>query len=209
MTCARNSAKMNACPSGIGVIFLFSTIRFQKLCTLIRSGKQLAKSEPFEPLETYKLPGWQGALDGDRLITRNEGELTVTDLNANKQLAAISVEQAVGFDMSGNIVVWSDLRNEKTPIGELGSLDVANADIFLYDLSTGEERQLTQNSSAQIKPKIWDNYIVWMDNASDAIKEYPSHWQIILYDIETGEQKTITTGKGGHTDPDIDAGNVV
>ncbi|WP_181907639.1 hypothetical protein [Cohnella lupini] len=168
-----------------------------------------AKSERFQPIEKRELAGWQGALDGDRLVTSGEVGLTITDLVANKKLALISVKQVAGFDISGNFVVWSDLRNEKTPIGELGSYDVANADIFLYDLTTGEERQLTTDPSAQVNPKIWGNYIVWMDNASDEIKEYPSHWQIVLYNIKTDEYKILTAGSGGHTDPDIDAGLVV
>lgn len=167
------------------------------------------KAEAFKPLEEKILAGWQGALDGDRLMARGEKGFTVTDLSSNKQLASISVEDDAGFDISGNYVVWSDLRNEETPIGQLGSYDVSNADIFLYNLSTGEESQLTTDPSAQINPRIWENYIVWMDNASDTIKDYPSHWQIVLYNIETGEQKTITSGRGGHTAPDIDAGNVV
>ncbi|MBP3962755.1 hypothetical protein [Paenibacillus lignilyticus] len=169
----------------------------------------LAKGDSFQPLEKREISGWQGSLDGDRLVTRDKGELTVTDLLANKQLASIPVQDDAGFDISGNFVVWSDLRNEKTPLGDLGSYDAANADIFLYNLSTREERQLTTDPSAQINPKIWGNYIVWMDNATDAIKEYPSHWQLVLYNIDTGEQKTITSESGGHTNPDIDAGNVV
>ncbi|RAP76543.1 hypothetical protein [Paenibacillus montanisoli] len=173
------------------------------------SESEATKSDPFQPLEEHELVGWQGALDGDRLVTRGKAGLTVTDLVANKQLASISVKHDAGFDISGTFVVWSDLRNEETPIGELGSFDVSNADIFLYDLSTGEERQLTTDPSAQINPKIWGKYVVWMDNASDAIKEYPSNWQIVLFNIETGEQKTITSGNGGHTNQDIDAGNVV
>jgi len=167
------------------------------------------KIKAFQSVEERVVPGWGGALDGGKLVTVSENELTVTDLDANIQLASIPVKHDAGFDISGNYVVWSDLRNEKTPIGNLGSYDVANADIFLYDLSTGEERQLTTDPSAQINPRIWNNYIVWMDNASDAIKEYPSHWQIVLYNIASGEQKTISSGSGGHTSPDIDAGNVV
>ncbi|GLX65705.1 hypothetical protein [Paenibacillus glycanilyticus] len=166
-------------------------------------------SEPFQALDQRELDGWQGALDGDILVARNKSGLTVTDLAANKPLASIPVKQDVGFDISGNYLVWSDLRNEETPIGELGSYDVANADVFLYDLSTGEERQLTTDPSAQINPKISGNYVVWMDNASDAAKDYPSDWQLVLFNVKTGEQKTITTGKGGHTNPDIDAGKVV
>lgn len=172
-------------------------------------GCSSGNSEPFQPIEQRELAGWQGALDGDRLVTNSEVGLTITDLAANKQLASISVKNDAGFDILGDFVVWSDLRNEKTPIGELGSYDVANADVFLYDLSTKEEHQLTTDPSAQINPKIWGNYIVWMDNASDAFKEYPSHWQIVLYNIQTGEQKTITSDRGGHTEPDIDAGVVV
>lgn len=154
----------------------------------------------------------QSLLPAIRIASTNsafEAGLTVTDLASNKTIAKIPVKAEAGFDISNDYVVWSDLRNEKKPIGELGSYDVANADVFLYDLRTGGERRLTADPSAQIAPKIWGHYVVWMDNASDAVKDYPSDWQIVLYDLETGKQKTITSGSGGQTNPDISFGNVV
>lgn len=163
-----------------------------------------------EALKEYTYEGWQGALDGNRLVYQNDQELIVVDLDKNQELATIQLpSDIVGYDISGDYIVWSDLRNEKKNIADLGSFDIANADVYVYNLKTGQERQLTQDSSAQVSPKIWDHYVVWMDNRDDSVKEYPSDWQIALYDLDTDEMKLVTNGSGGNTDPDINDGLIV
>ncbi len=56
---------------------------------------------------------------------------------------------------AGNRIVWEDARNST------GETD--NADIFLYDLGTGQEYQLTTNTAAQLAPDISGTRVVWTD----------------------------------------------
>ncbi|MEC0091138.1 TolB family protein [Paenibacillus macquariensis] len=165
-----------------------------------------------ESLKEYTYKGWQAALDGNLLayLSGNGQQLTVMDLDKNQELVQIQLPSyECGFDISGDYIVWSDLRNEKKNISDLGSVDIANADIFLYDLKTGQQRPLTEDTSSQVNPKIWGHYLVWMDNRNDADKDYPSDWQIALYDLNTDEMKIVTNAPGGQTDPDINDGFIV
>jgi beta propeller repeat protein len=163
-----------------------------------------------ETQKQYVYDGWRGVLKGERLVLNRGKELNVIDLETGRELKTIILPASdAGFDIYGDIVVWSDLRNEGKSLNELGSIDKANADIFLYNLKTGEEKQLTSDSSSQVQPRIWKNFIVWMDNRSDPQKEYPSEWKIHLYNTDNGEEKVISGAQGTHTNPDIDDGKVV
>lgn len=178
-------------------------------CDSMRIGG-IGEDQQGEVLEEHVFEGWTAALDGDRLVYFGDQALNVVDLARNTQLATIKLPaDLLGFDLYGDYVVWSDLRHEKRNIGDLGSMDLTNADIFLYDLKNGKERQLTEDASAQVRPKIWGHYVVWMDNSQDAVEEYPSDWQIMLYDLNTGVTKAITNTPGANTDPDIQDGKVV
>jgi len=69
---------------------------------------------------------------------------------------------------------WEDKRNG------------ADEDIYMYDLSNGQETQITSNSNPQISPDIYGNIIVWSELA-----------QIHMYDLSTGQDTRITEGATG------------
>jgi len=54
-------------------------------------------------------------------------------------------------DVDGDRIVWDDDRN-------------GNHDIYLYDLATETEHQITTDSVHQRSPRISENRIVWVDN---------------------------------------------
>ncbi len=85
------------------------------------------------------------------LSTNIQRRLTYTNLTATKSY----------LDMSGNILVWIDYRNE--PGG--GGLYV-NGDIYSYDLTTNRENRITYDTNHQIKPSVSGSRIVWTDNRS-------------------------------------------
>jgi beta propeller repeat protein len=62
-------------------------------------------------------------------------------------------------------IVWQDERNEESNISDG---DWHNIDIYMYDLSTSTETQVTTNGSIQWDPAIYDDWIVWRDD--------PKHW---------------------------------
>ncbi|MCQ9206318.1 MAG: S8 family serine peptidase [Omnitrophica bacterium] len=64
-------------------------------------------------------------------------------------------------------IVWMDDRNNGQP------------DIYLYDLSTGREIQVTDSSYAELDPFVYEDKILWWDGSSEMYAEYP----YINYDI--------------------------
>ncbi len=75
--------------------------------------------------------------------------------------------------IDGNRIVWQDDRN-------------SNFDIFLYDLSTGSESQITDDPNSQIEPAIDGKRIVWSDDRSmDA-------FDIFMYDLATSTETQIS-----------------
>ncbi len=78
--------------------------------------------------------------------------------------------------IAGSRIVWEDSRKDKT-----------DRDIWLYDLSTGEEHVVCSASGTQFDPKISGDRIVWSDNRN-------GNRDIYLYDIRSGTETAIATG---------------
>jgi beta propeller repeat protein len=164
------------------------------------------------PPIAYVAEGTGTALDGDTLLIEGNNSLKVVNLKKKQEVLEIHIPSkygSLGFDIFNNIVVWSDLRNEKRDIEQLGEFEKANADIFLYNLKTGEQKQITKNSSVQMNPKIWGNYIVWQDNRNDFSKDYPGRWNLYMYDLTTGKEQTITSTLSAHATYGIDDFRIV
>ena len=94
----------------------------------------------------------------------------------------------------GDKIVWQDNRNG-------GSLDeswqpAGNWDIYMYDLSTHKEIQITTNGSNQIHPDIYGDKIVWEDNRN-------GNRNIYMYDLSTSKETRITTNASEHYHPTI------
>jgi len=95
--------------------------------------------------------------------------------------------------ISGDRVVWIDTRN-------------GNPDIYLYDLVTGIERQITTDTAPQGAPRINGNRIVWMDwRDASGLQDA----DIYLYDLVTGTERPIATGRWRKEEPDIDGDRIV
>src|SRR5665647_136723 len=94
----------------------------------------------------------------------------------------------------GDKIVWQDNRNG-------GSLDeswepTGNWDIYMYDLSTHKEIQITTNGSNQIHPDIYGDKIVWEDNRN-------GNRNIYMYDLSASNETRITTNASEHYHPTI------
>lgn len=91
--------------------------------------------------------------------------------------------------IDGNRIVWQDDRH-------------GNWNIFLYDLSTNTETQITSNSSDQTHPVISGNYIVWVDNRN-------GNDDIYYFDLKNKTEHQVTMDSGNQTLPDISGNRIV
>jgi len=88
----------------------------------------------------------------------------------------------------GNKIVWMDGRNG-------GSQDkygnyVGNWDIYMYDLSTKKEAQITSNEFIQEFPAIYGNRVVWEDE-----RDFETNGlEIRMLDLSTHKEILITAG---------------
>lgn len=97
------------------------------------------------------------------------------------------VQTAPAID--GNRVVWQDNRN-------------GNSDIYLFDLTTNTEQQITTNSSSQTLPAIHGDRIVWQDNRN-------GNFDIYLFDLSTNTEQQITTNLSSQKAPAIHEDRIV
>ncbi len=90
--------------------------------------------------------------------------------------------------ISGDKIVWEDWCDE---------------DIYMYDLSTKEEKRLIAPSE-QYSPDISGDRIVWADNRNGY-----KNPDIYMYDISTEQETQITTDSHSQTNPAIYADKIV
>ena len=79
-----------------------------------------------------------------------------------------------------DLIVWEDWRN-------------GNGDIYAYNLSTGEEKQVTRESSDQGNPVIYENYVAYLDDREGS----PQVWMI---NLDTGQESQLTEGEWAKED---------
>jgi len=96
--------------------------------------------------------------------------------------------QAYSPDIYGNRVVWVNDN-------------VGYSDIYMYDLSTKKQTQITNNGLAN-SPAIYGNKIVWQDARN-------GNADIYMYDISTKKEKRITTNPSASYSPKIYGDRIV
>lgn len=151
-------------------------------------------------------------IDEDKLLVNEGSSLKLIDLKDKKTIKELSTSDkfgTIGFDISGDIIVWSDLRNDPRDGSQITELADSNADIFMYNTKTSKQMQITINPSSQMNPRVWGNYIIWQDSRNDAVKEYPGRWNLYLYDISTGGEKLICDTLAAHSTINISDNKIV
>ncbi|AFV25262.1 cell surface protein [Methanolobus psychrophilus R15] len=108
-----------------------------------------------------------------------------------------------------DIIVWQDDRNYNEArshenveyISEffrmLQRSDFSQMwDIYMYNISTGEEKQITTHVSNQINPAIYGDTVVWQDYRN-------WNWDIYMYNLSSEEMRQITTNESVQWEPAI------
>ncbi|MBI4743555.1 MAG: PD40 domain-containing protein, partial [Actinobacteria bacterium] len=125
--------------------------------------------------------------------SRNGSSIYLYDLATSTEKRISTYTQQYNSSISGNVIVWEDGRN-------------GNVDIYMYDIFSGVERQLTTDSGDQLSPAISGNRIVWQDNRN-------GNWDIYMYDIATGIETQVNSNisyiSADQTNSAIDGNRVV
>ena len=112
--------------------------------------------------------------------------------------------------VSSDYIVWSDLRRQIEIPGstERNRSSRLSVDIFVMDLSTGEERRITDVPARRRSLSIDGNLLVWQDNRNE-IGEHRSHYDIYAYDIEADEEIAVQVAPGAQHSPSVSGDRVV
>ena len=82
--------------------------------------------------------------------------------------------------ISGDKVVWSSCYySEEFRMSQQKDFDTLDWNVFLLNLKTGEERQITYDEHAQRSARIYGDAIVWLDNRHEEDDEYPHYYDVI------------------------------
>mgnify|MGYP000870971321 FL=1 len=100
------------------------------------------------------------------------------DIFTNKKMRISPTELAYEPAIYGNRIVYSNTRN-------------GNTDVYMYDLSTKKETQITNSPDAQRSPAIYGNRIVWQDDGGED-DGFTNHG-IFMYDISTNKKMRISS----------------
>jgi beta propeller repeat protein len=107
-----------------------------------------------------------------------------------------------------NRIVWTDMRNSNLTPDDWMQW---NVDIYMYDLTSGEETQITTDGSNQLLPAIHGDSIVWEDYRNHAeatdinpiLEELQWNSDIYMYNISSQEEKQITVNESSQEYPAI------
>jgi beta propeller repeat protein len=132
------------------------------------------------------------------------------DLSTSKETQITTTnEAAMSPAIYGDKIVWMGSRNA----GGGNYLDPAlDWDIYMYNLSTFKETPITTNKSLQMRPAIYGDRIIWMDNRNGGSKDwlFPSgNWDIYMYNLSTSTETQITTNESLQMYPAIFGDNIV
>jgi beta propeller repeat protein len=138
---------------------------------------------------------WQSDTDNDGVTDINDAfPLDPTETRdsdgAERQITTHSSNQRYPV-ISGDRIVWEDARN-------------GNFDIYMYDLSTGTETQITTDSLGTVVPlpSISGDRLVWSDERS-------GNEDIYMYDLSSGYEQRITMDPGPQKGPKISGDRIV
>jgi len=113
-------------------------------------------------ISKYSYQNYNPGIYGDRIVWTAEDE--ASNYNIGMFDISTSTETLIATGYYGTSggpaiykdrIVWTDGRD---------SWGTGNDDIYMYNLSTSTEIQITTNESSQILPAIYGDRIVWMDD---------------------------------------------
>ena len=147
---------------------------------------------------TTNLSGRPGALNiwGDIIVWESSGvgvsnDIYYYDIQKDNVTQLTNSEHAQCPDVCENYIVWFEYRNYQ------------RHDIFMYNVATGEETQITDDGELQTLPSISGGKIVWVDYRNNDGMDESGDSDIYMYDIATGKETRLTYAQNHYGDPVI------
>jgi len=94
-----------------------------------------------------------------------------------------------GPSIYGNKIVWTDFRNDNFDPNAFYLIITYNYDIYLYDLSTNQETQITTSGRTQDNPHIYGDKITFQSGGGEGDS------YILMYDLSTNQETQISEGE--------------
>jgi beta propeller repeat protein len=160
-------------------------------------------------ITTDRSDQWSPDIYGDRIVwldNRNGDydyyDIYMYDISTHKE-TQITTYKSDKFNpgIFGDRIVWADNRNR---INWANGTSDGNWDIYVYNLSTFKETQITTDQSCQNYPSIYGNRIIWVDSRNGDLER-----DIYMYDFSTHKESQITTNELDQDFPSIYGDKIV
>lgn len=144
-----------------------------------------------QPTNQYPLPFDIYALD---LKTNKERRITTNS----------TVEGYTQLAISGNFVVWTDMRHADAEVtNHPSNAPDYNNEVYIYDLATNQERRLTTAQGNDQYPAIDGKRVVWLRQESYQKAD------VFMYDLENELETQISHGGYAYSNPSISGSRIV
>ena len=161
-------------------------------------GVQLEVDEPFR-ITDDRTNQENVAIYGDIIVWQDDRngnwDIYTFDLTTGKE-SSITIDKLDQTQpkIHNDYIVWKDIRNQQGSVEDYPK--DYNSDIFLFDLKSGEEQQITKNQQYQTKPDIYGDNIVWLDYRN-------GRFEVFMYYILLGKEQKVSNNEGNCTDVKI------
>jgi len=128
------------------------------------------------------------------------------NLSTGEERRLTSATSAEGRDLSisGNLVVWTDNRHADPEVNSHPENDPEyNNEIYVYDLTTNQEKRITTYPGNDRYPDISGSNIVWL-RQEDYIRA-----NVFVYNMETGRESQVSESRFADFQPSIHEGRIV
>lgn len=129
--------------------------------------------------------------EGDYVVYGTHADLTIALYDLKTDTKKILSTQGFYPNISNKKVVWKEYSSV-----------FPNSEIYLYDITTGQTRRITNVPSEKSAPDIHNNKIVWSDKRD-------GNWNIYLYDLTTNQERRLTNLPTKELAPQVYGDNVV
>ncbi len=152
-----------------------------------------------------------GAIGDEYVATGPDGEVYLLNIITGEQRQLTDDGHLKRWPViSGNYVAWTDQRRQ-IEIPDRNSVRPALTfadDIFVLDLTTGEQRRITEVPANRYGLGISGHRLAWSDTRNELEEEYYD-FDVYAYDLETDQEIPVAVRRGSQRSPVIYGDTVV